>query len=99
MKDEIPVNYKHHFLPQQTEMATWPPGRGQQGSPCPCGTTLLSGWVGGRHFPHRPTSHSFAPHSPSSQPFSKHSRAQKKGEKRREGVCVGVSLNPFMHSI
>lgn len=49
VKDAIPVNYKQHVLPQQTEMATSLPGRGQPGSPCPCQGPhfFLGGWEGG----------------------------------------------------
>lgn len=85
MKDEITANYRHHFLPQKTEMATSLWGRGRKGSPMSSpGSILPSGWVRGIFIsipPHIP----LPPPGPCKQPFPHHSEGQRKGEKNGRG--------------
>lgn len=96
VKDEIPVNYKHHFLPQQTEMATWLPGEDSRAAPVLV-RDHASFWVGGREALSSPSHLTFlCSSSPLQRALLKTLPGPEEGREKKEGRG---SLNPLMHSI
>lgn len=92
VQDKITANGRHHFLPRRQR---WPPRSGKRaaGQPRVLARDHTSFWVGRRHFPHHPASHSFASSRSLRAAFLKSLQRSEKGSKEW-GQPRGVSEPP-----